>query len=64
MSGGTIVALVIFGLFLLMTGLLVGSILMMLKKSRSNKVDEVPNQEAPTESIKVDNRKTHEDEER
>ncbi|OED33828.1 hypothetical protein BHE17_15775 [Planococcus maritimus] len=64
MFGGITVALVIFGLFLLMTGLLVGSILMMLKKSKSNKVDEVPSQEAPMKSVSEKERNISEDEER
>lgn len=64
MSGGITVALVIFGLFLLMTGLLVGSILMMLKKSKSNKVDEVPSQEAPMKSVSEKERNISEDEKR
>lgn len=61
MPGGITVALIIFGLFLLITGLLVGSILVMLKKSKSNKVDDVPNQQTPVKSVKVEDRETPED---
>ncbi|ANU15646.1 hypothetical protein BBI11_00430 [Planococcus maritimus] len=64
MSGGIIVTLIIFGLFLLITGLLVGSILVMLKKSKSNKVDEAPSQEAPMKSVSGKERNISEDEER
>lgn len=64
MPGGITVALIIFGLFLLITGLLVGSILVMLKKSKSNKVDDVPNQQLPVKSVKVDDRETPEDDHR
>ncbi|RAZ67003.1 hypothetical protein [Planococcus maitriensis] len=64
MPGGITVALIIFGLFLLITGLLVGSILMMLRKSKSNKVDDVPDQETPVKSIKVEERETQEDDKR
>lgn len=61
MPGGIIVALIIFGLFLLITGLLVGSILMLLRKSKSNKVDDVPRQETPVKSVKAEERETRED---
>ena len=64
MPGGITVALIIFGLFLLITGLLVGSILMMLRKSKSNKVDDVPDQETPVKSIKVEEGETQEDDKR
>ncbi|MDN5709886.1 MAG: hypothetical protein L0G95_10635 [Planococcus sp. (in: firmicutes)] len=64
MPGGITVALIIFGLFLLITGLLVGSILMMLKKSKSNKVDDVPNQQTPVKSVKVEEQETREDDQR
>ncbi|MDE4086718.1 hypothetical protein PO902_16855 [Planococcus maritimus] len=64
MPGGITVALIIFGLFLLITGLLVGSILMMLKKSKSNKVDDVPTQQTPVKSVKVEDRETTEDDHR
>lgn len=64
MPGGITVALIIFGLFLLVSGLLVGSILMMLRKSKSNKVDDVPNQETPVKSVKVEERETPEDDKR
>lgn len=64
MPGGITVALIIFGLFLLISGLLVGSILMMLRKSKSNKVDDVPNQETPVKSVKVEERETPEDDKR
>lgn len=39
---GITIAIIIFVLFLLITGLLVGSILMALKKSKSQKVDDAP----------------------
>ncbi|MBT2583327.1 hypothetical protein [Planococcus sp. ISL-109] len=39
---GITIAIIIFVLFLLITGLLVGSILMALRKSKSQKVDDVP----------------------
>lgn len=61
MPGGIIVALIIFALFLLITGLLVGSILMALRKSKSNKVDDVPQHEMPVKSVKVEERETRED---
>ncbi|MFP3324474.1 hypothetical protein R0K05_15420 [Planococcus sp. SIMBA_160] len=64
MPGGITVALIIFGLFLLITGLLVGSILVMLKKSKSDKVDDTPSQETPIESVKAEERKTSGDEHR
>ncbi|MFP3356491.1 hypothetical protein R0K17_03955 [Planococcus sp. SIMBA_143] len=64
MPGGITVALIIFGLFLLITGLLVGSILVMLKKSKSNKVDDVPNQQTPVKSVKVEEQETPEDDNR
>lgn len=64
MPGGITVALIIFGLFLLITGLLVGSILVMLKKSKSDKVDDVPNQQTPVKSVKVEERETPEDDQR
>lgn len=64
MPSGITVALIIFGLFLLITGLLVGSILMMLKKSKSNKVDDVPTQQTPVKSVKVEDRETTEDDHR
>lgn len=64
MPGGITVALIIFGLFLLITGLLVGSILMMLKKSKSNKVDDVPTQQTPVKSVKVEDRETTDDDHR
>ena len=64
MPGGITVALIIFGLFLLITGLLVGSILMLPKKCKSNKVDDVPNQQTPVKSVKVEERETPEDDNR
>ncbi len=64
MPGGITVALIIFGLFLLITGLLVGSILVMLKKSKSDKVDDTPSQETPIESVKAEERTTSGDEHR
>ncbi|MGM0896666.1 MAG: hypothetical protein ACQEV0_02145 [Bacillota bacterium] len=39
---GITIAVIIFGIFLLLTGLIVGSILMALKKSKSQKVDDLP----------------------
>lgn len=39
---GITIAIIIFVLFLLITGFVVGSILMALKKSKSQKVDDAP----------------------
>lgn len=39
---GITIVIIIFVLFLLITGLIVGSILMALKKSKSQKVDDAP----------------------
>ncbi|MBU9674262.1 hypothetical protein KQ939_08535 [Planococcus sp. CP5-4] len=64
MPGGITVALIIFGLFLLITGLLVGSILMMLKKSKSNQVDDVPDQQTPVKNVKVEEQDTPKDDHR